>query len=114
MPQFGPRGFGLHRTPAGGLLGSMPAYLPGAEVLETKLVSLFPGNAGTALPTHQAVIVCFDPATGSPAALMDAEYITEVRTVAGSALSTRLLAREDSRVLAILGTGVQARAHARA
>jgi len=99
---------------SGGLLGAMPAYLPGAEILEAKLVSLFPGNAGTALPTHQAVLVCFDPSTGSPIALMDAEYITEVRTAAGSALSARLLAREDARVLAVLGTGVQARAHARA
>jgi ornithine cyclodeaminase len=99
---------------AGGLLAAMPAFLPGADVLEAKLVSLFPGNAGTVLPTHQAVLVCFDPSTGSPTALMDAEYITEVRTAAGSALSARLLAREDAGVLAVLGTGVQARAHARA
>jgi len=98
----------------GGLLGVMPAFLPGADILEAKLVSLFPGNAGSALPTHQAVLVCFDPSTGSPSALMDAEYITEVRTAAGSALSARLLAREDARILAVLGTGVQARAHARA
>jgi alanine dehydrogenase len=95
---------------SGGLLGAMPACLPGADVLEAKLVSLFPGKAGTAFPTHQAAIVSSDPSTGAPVASMDAEYITEVRTAAGSA---RLLAREDARVLAVLATGVQARAHAR-
>jgi ornithine cyclodeaminase/alanine dehydrogenase-like protein (mu-crystallin family) len=99
---------------AGGLLAAMPAYLPSARVLETKLVSLFPGNAGSSLPTHQALIACFDPSTGEPVALMDASYVTEVRTAAGSALSVRLLARQDATVLAVLGTGVQARAHARA
>lgn len=97
----------------GGMLAAMPAYLPTARVLESKLVSVFPENAGTAVPTHQAVIVVFDPESGSPVALMDATHITEARTAAGSALATRLLARPDSRVLAILGTGVQARAHAR-
>ena len=99
---------------AGGLLGAMPAYLPSKRALETKLVSLFPGNAGSPLPTHQAVIVTFDPENGSPSSLMDATYITEVRTAAGSALSTRLLARPEAQVLAVIGTGVQARAHARA
>ena len=98
----------------GGLLAAMPAYLPSAQIVESKLVSLFPQNAGTAVPTHQAVIVAFDPENGSPVALMDATYITEARTAAGSALATRLLARDDAHVLAVLGTGVQAHAHARA
>jgi ornithine cyclodeaminase/alanine dehydrogenase-like protein (mu-crystallin family) len=80
----------------------------------SKLVSLFPHNAGTALPTHQAVIVAFDPHTGAPAALLDGTAITAIRTGACSALSARLLARTDSSELAVLGTGVQARAHARA
>lgn len=93
-------------------LAAMPAYLPSSRTLTTKLVSLFPRNRDR--PTHQAVVVCFDPDTGTPIALMDAESITAARTAAGSALSTKLLAREDARVLAILGTGVQARAHARA
>jgi alanine dehydrogenase len=95
-------------------LGAMPAYLPGAGVLASKLVTLFPGNAGTSVATHQAVIAVFDPADGSPIALLDGEEITAVRTGAGSALSTRLLARSDAAVLAVLGTGVQARSHARA
>jgi len=93
---------------------AMPAYLPSADALTTKLVTLFPGNAGTALPTHQAVIVAFDPLTGEPAALMDGTAITAIRTGAGSALSVRLLAREDATTLALLGSGVQARSHARA
>jgi alanine dehydrogenase len=94
------------------LLAAMPAYLPGAGALTTKLVSLFPRN--TDRPTHQAVIVAFDPATGTPAALMDGEAITAARTAAGSALATDLLARLDVERLAVLGTGVQARAHLRA
>src|SRR5437899_2228383 len=95
-----------------GLLAAMPAYLPSAGALTTKLVSLFPRN--TDRPTHQAVIVVFDPAHGTPIALMDGEAITAARTAAGSALATDLLARRDARVLAVLGTGVQARAHLRA
>src|SRR5687767_1332468 len=94
------------------LLAVMPAYLPGAGALTTKLVSLFPRNRDR--PTHQAVIVAFDPETGSPAALMDGEAITSARTAAGSALATDLLGRRDAATLAVLGTGVQARAHLRA
>src|SRR3954452_8978783 len=96
------------------ILGAMPAYLPSAGVLASKLVTLFPNNAALGMHTHQAVIIALDPETGTPLALMDGTYITAVRTAAGSALATRLLARPDSAVLAILGTGVQARSHARA
>jgi ornithine cyclodeaminase len=96
-----------------GILAAMPAYLPTAG-LATKLVSLFPGNAGSPLPTHQAVMVVFDADSGRPVALMDGTSITTLRTAAGSALSAELLAREDAATLAILGTGVQARAHAEA
>jgi len=94
------------------LLAAMPAYLPSAGALTTKLVSLFPRN--TDRPTHQAVILAFDPQTGTPAALMDGEAITAARTAAGSALATDLLARQDVATLAVLGAGVQARAHLRA
>jgi ornithine cyclodeaminase len=96
------------------LLAAMPGYVPSLGALASKLVSLFPRNAGSAIATHQAVLVVFDPQTGSPVALMDGTEITAVRTGACSALSVRLLAREDSSVLAVLGTGVQARSHARA
>lgn len=95
-----------------GLLAAMPAYLPSAGALTTKLVSLFPGNRDR--PTHQAVIVCFDPANGTPLALLDGTAITEARTAAGSLLASRHLARPDARVVTIIGAGAQARAHARA
>jgi ornithine cyclodeaminase len=92
-------------VPERGLLAAMPGYAAG--VLETKLVSVFPGSE----PSHQALIALFDDATGAPLAVMDGTHITAARTGAASALSTRLLAREDARVLAVLGTGVQARSH---
>jgi alanine dehydrogenase len=93
-----------------GLLGAMPGYVPSAG-LGCKLVTLFPGNVDR--PTHQAAIMLFDAANGTPTALMDGTYITAVRTAAAAALAARLLAREDARVLAILGTGVQAQAATR-
>ncbi|HEX6662893.1 MAG TPA: ornithine cyclodeaminase family protein [Gaiellaceae bacterium] len=93
------------------LLGVMPAFLPSAG-LACKLVTLFPQNRDR--ETHQAVICVFDPENGTPVALMDGTYITATRTAAGSALATRLLARENARVLAIVGAGVQARSHAHA
>jgi ornithine cyclodeaminase/alanine dehydrogenase-like protein (mu-crystallin family) len=93
-----------------GLLAAMPAYLPSAGALTTKLVSLFPQNTG--LPTHHAIIACFDPETGVPVALMDGTSITAARTAAGSALATKLLGRPGSAVVSVLGTGVQGRAHA--
>lgn len=97
-----------------GMLAAMPGFVPSVGVLMTKLVSVFPRNSGTPLPTHQAVIVACDPDTGRPTALLDGTAITEIRTGACSALSARLLARPDASTLAILGTGVQARSHARA
>lgn len=96
-----------------GLLAAMPGYVPSLDALAAKLVTLFPGNADGPLATHQALLSVFDPKTGEPLALMDGDVITALRTGAGSALSTRLLAREDASVLAIIGTGVQARAHGR-
>ena len=89
-----------------GILGAMPAYAPSSG-LGCKLVTLFPGNRDR--PTHQAMIALFEPGTGTPVALMDGTYITAMRTAAAAALATRILARPDARVLAILGTGVQSR-----
>jgi ornithine cyclodeaminase len=93
-----------------GLLLAMPGSFSRLGGLGAKLVSLFPGNVDR--PTHQAVIVLFDPDTGTPTALVDGTLITAARTAAASAVATRHLARADSEVMAILGTGVQARAHA--
>jgi ornithine cyclodeaminase/alanine dehydrogenase-like protein (mu-crystallin family) len=98
----------------GGLLATMPVYQPSSETLATKLVSVFPSNVARGLESHQAMIAMLDAETGIAQAVMDGAYITAVRTAAGSALATRLLARPESSVLTIIGTGVQARAHARA
>ena len=94
-----------------GLLAAMPAYVP-QTALVCKLVTLFPRNVDR--HTHQAAILVFDHEHGTPVALMDGTYITATRTAAGSALATRLLARADASVLAVLGTGVQARTHVHA
>lgn len=92
----------------------MPAYQAAQSILGAKLVSVIPGNAARGLPTHLAAISLFDPETGELLAVMDGRWITELRTAAVSALSTRHLARADAGVLAILGSGVQARSHLRA
>src|SRR5205807_6860012 len=91
------------------VLAAMPAYLPSAGALTSKLVSVFPQNRDR--PTHQAIICCFDPDNGTPVAVMDGTLITAMRTAAGSASASRALARPDSQVVAVVGTGVQARAH---
>jgi alanine dehydrogenase len=96
-------------VPDRGMLAAMPGFASG--VLETKLVSVFPGNQDGELPSHQAVVLVFDPETGSPLALLDGTHITAVRTGAASALATRALARADAGVLAVLGAGVQGRSH---
>jgi len=90
-------------------LGIMPAVAEAAMGL--KLVSFYPGNAGTAVPTHLAMILLFRTDTGEPLAVMDGRLITEMRTAAVSAAVTRHLAAPDSRVLALIGSGLQAEAH---
>jgi alanine dehydrogenase len=89
-----------------GFFGVMPAY---GGALGAKLVTFFPNNRG--IHTHHAVIVLFRPETGEPLVTMDGRLITEMRTAAVSAVATDLLARRDAGVLAILGSGVQARSH---
>ncbi len=93
-----------------GLLGVMPGYIP-KVALETKLVSVFPENDKHGIPSHQGLIALFDDNDGSPIALMDGGYITAIRTGGTAAVATRVLAREDARVLAILGAGAQGRSH---
>jgi alanine dehydrogenase len=90
---------------------SMPAYDGAHGILGAKLVTVFPENAARGLHTHLAAISLFDAETGELTAVMDGRYITEVRTAAASAVSVRHLAREDAAILAILGSGVQARSH---
>jgi alanine dehydrogenase len=96
--------------------GVMPAYLPvssgpASAALGTKLVTVFGSNAELGLPTHLATIVLLDAMTGELLAIMDGRYITEARTAAVSAVSAKLLARSNAGVLAIIGSGVQARSH---
>jgi ornithine cyclodeaminase/alanine dehydrogenase-like protein (mu-crystallin family) len=90
-----------------GFFGVMPAYSGGA--LGAKLVTFYPNNTDT--HTHHAMILLFRPETGEPLVTMDGRLITEMRTAAVSAVATGALARPDSSVLAILGSGVQARSH---
>jgi ornithine cyclodeaminase/alanine dehydrogenase-like protein (mu-crystallin family) len=98
--------------PPGGFLGIMPALTP--EGLGLKAVTFFPSNAKRGIPTHMATIFLVDPETGAPLAIMDGRLITEMRTAAVSAAATKLLAPPDAKVLAILGSGVQAHSHAEA
>jgi thiomorpholine-carboxylate dehydrogenase len=90
-------------------LGLMPAVMP--ECMGAKLVCFYPKNAAAGLPTHLATIALFDTETGRPLAFLDGRLITEMRTAAVSAAVTRHLAPADARVLALVGSGVQAQAH---
>ena len=96
------------------IFASMPASLHDPAAVGTKLVTVFPANHARGLPSHLATIVLLDPETGALMAILDGRYITEARTAAVSALSADVLARRDARILAILGSGVQARSHLQA
>jgi thiomorpholine-carboxylate dehydrogenase len=90
----------------------MPALTP--EGLGLKIVTFYPKNVERGLPTHMATISLVDPETGTPLAVMDGRLITEMRTAAVSAVATNLLASAGAKILAILGSGVQAHSHAEA
>ncbi|HEU4798295.1 MAG TPA: ornithine cyclodeaminase family protein [bacterium] len=104
----------LSIEPHAGYLGLMPAHLRGGdgrEALGAKAVTFYTGNTARHLPTHMAVILLWDSATGALVAIMDGRLITEMRTAATSAAATKALARGEAGVLALLGAGVQARSH---
>jgi ornithine cyclodeaminase len=110
-----PLRFVVRPAGAAGLLGLMPAYRARPEpAYGLKAVCVFPGNPARGLDAHQGAVLLFDGETGVLRAAVNASAITAIRTAAVSAVATRLLAREDARVLAILGAGVQARSHLRA
>jgi thiomorpholine-carboxylate dehydrogenase len=90
-------------------LGVMPAVTD--EAMGAKLVSFYPKNAGSQMPTHMAMIMLFEPKAGQPLACLDGRLITEMRTAAVSAAVTKCFAADDCKVLALLGSGVQALAH---
>jgi ornithine cyclodeaminase/alanine dehydrogenase-like protein (mu-crystallin family) len=89
--------------------GIMPAVAE--DVMGLKAVSFYPANEGSAVPTHQAVVLLFRTDSGEPLAVMDGRLITEMRTAAVSAAITKYLMPPRSRVLALLGSGVQAHSH---
>lgn len=106
----------IARAPgAAGLLGLMPGYRGGVSPLYgLKEVCVFPGNPARGLDTHLGTVLLHSGETGELLLIASASAITAIRTAAVSAVATRLLAREDASTLAIIGAGVQARAHLRA
>jgi ornithine cyclodeaminase/alanine dehydrogenase-like protein (mu-crystallin family) len=100
---------------ASGLLALMPAYRSvdddGGAAFGLKAICVFPDNPARGLDAHQGFVALFDGETGEPRALLNASAVTAIRTAAVSAVATRALAREDATDLAVIGAGVQARAH---
>lgn len=94
-----------------GLLGLMPGYLGEPRSFGLKVVTVMPGNHGTAYDSHQGVVMLFGLEHGEPLAILDATAITAIRTAAASAVATDVLARSDAGDLALIGSGAQARAH---
>jgi alanine dehydrogenase len=104
----------LEVGPTRAYFGVMPAARvdeAGHGTMGAKLVTVYAGNHGRGLPSHLATIILMDAETGALTALLDGRYITEARTAAVSAVSVDRMARSDARVLAIIGSGVQARSH---
>jgi ornithine cyclodeaminase/alanine dehydrogenase-like protein (mu-crystallin family) len=97
--------------PHDALLAVMPGYLPKAEALAVKVVTVAPRNVARGLPSHLATVLLLDPETGALLAILDGRLITEMRTAAVSAAAARALARPEAAVLALLGSGVQAQSH---
>jgi ornithine cyclodeaminase/alanine dehydrogenase-like protein (mu-crystallin family) len=98
---------------AAGFQVMMPSYAAGAGY-GLKALCITPGNPARGLDAHQGGVMVFAADTGEPVALINASALTEIRTAAVSAVATELLARPDASVAAIIGTGVQGVAHARA
>jgi ornithine cyclodeaminase len=94
-----------------GLLGMMPGCAKSLGVIGIKVISVFHANRDAGLPSHQGVVILFDANHGQPLMIFDANEITAIRTAAVSAVATRLLSRENSELLAIIGSGEQAKRH---
>jgi ornithine cyclodeaminase/alanine dehydrogenase-like protein (mu-crystallin family) len=92
-----------------GVMLYMPAYINGEPISTVKVVSVIPGNAERGLPVVNASVMVMDAETGLPVALLDGTSLTAIRTGAGSGLATDLLARENARILGVIGAGAQAR-----
>lgn len=102
----------LHGLDMPGTLLVMPCALGESHVLGTKFAGVYPANPARGLSTIEALYVLFDYETGVPLAVMDANFMTGIRTAAASAVATRYLAREEAATLGIFGTGTQAEWHA--
>ncbi len=100
---------------AAGLVALMPSYLAGddggAGSYGLKALCITPGNPAAGLDTHQGLVLLSDGTSGAPVAVLNASAVTEIRTAAVSVVATELLARPEARTLAVIGAGVQARAH---
>ena len=94
-----------------GLLSMMPGYVNKQDIMGIKSVSVYPENANIGLESHQGSVTLFNALNGTPLAIMDAGQITAIRTAAVSGLATRILAKKNSKILAILGSGIQAKTH---
>jgi ornithine cyclodeaminase len=102
----------IRPTEAKGLLGLMPAYVSGDRAMfGVKIIGVFNGNPAIGKDSHQGAVLLISGESGEPLALMNASAITAIRTAAASGVATKLLAREDASELAIIGSGIQARAH---
>lgn len=100
------------RLPAGrGAFATMPAQTATPDAFGLKVITVYPGNEGTAYDSHQGAVLLFEPTHGTLAAILDASTLTAIRTAAVSGVATRALARADAGDLAILGTGAEARTH---
>ena len=98
----------------GRLFGVMPGAMGGNGPFGAKLISVYQDNFEKGVPSHQGLVILFDPESGAPVCVVDAREITAIRTAAASAVATGALARQDARRLTILGYGEQAATHARA
>ena len=104
---------GIHPLPDS-FIHAMPAYVPALNAAAMKWVSGYPQNPAQGLPYIAGLVILNDPETGFPLAVMDASWITAMRTAAASAVAAKYLARPDPHVLAVIGCGVQGRSHAEA
>jgi ornithine cyclodeaminase len=99
------------RVPTSNAFAVMPGYINTPPTIGAKIITVFPGNHGTAFDAHQGAVLLFDPNNGSLTAILDATSITTIRTAACSGVATRVLAKKNASTLAILGAGVQGHSH---
>ena len=96
------------------VLGLMPSANTNLGIVGTKVITVFHDNFQRGLPSHQGVVLLYDLDDGHLKAVLDADGITGIRTAAVSAAATEALARKDSHILCIMGSGLQARRHVEA